>query len=131
MSKTRLFLFLAVALTAEAAGYALISRGMKEVGEIHLLSLPPFLPILHDVLTNTDFLSGIAMQSIYFFIFLGLLRKADLSVVVPSTALGYLLDGLFARFYLHEIVSPLRWVGIGTVVIGVYLIGKSHAIEKR
>ncbi len=129
MSRTRLFVYLMAALTAEAAGYALISQGMRQIGEVNLLHLPPLLPLAASVVTHASILGGVALQAIYFFIFLGLLRKADLSVVVPITALGYLLDGLFARFYLHETVSPLRWLGIGIVVAGVYLIGKSHPVE--
>jgi drug/metabolite transporter (DMT)-like permease len=52
-----------------------------------------------------------------------LLSWADLSYVLPVTAVGYALVALAGRVLLNERVSPVRWTGIVLIVGGVALVG--------
>jgi drug/metabolite transporter (DMT)-like permease len=56
---------------------------------------------------------------------LALLSWADVSVVVPATALTYVVAALGAKYLLNEKVAPLRWAGVLLVCIGVALISLS------
>jgi drug/metabolite transporter (DMT)-like permease len=47
------------------------------------------------------------------------LSWADLTYVLPATSLGYVLLALIAKYFLHEQVSPLRWLGIALISAGV------------
>jgi bacterial/archaeal transporter family protein len=56
---------------------------------------------------------------------LALLSWADVSIVVPATALSYVTAALGAKYLLHEDIAPLRWVGVFLVCAGVALLSLS------
>ncbi|WP_374356185.1 EamA family transporter [Chitinimonas sp.] len=60
-------------------------------------------------------------------IWIHLLRRVDVSFVQPLAASSYAVTPLLAMLILHESVSPLRWLGIAVILLGVYLVAASHA----
>ncbi len=68
---------------------------------------------------NPWVISGILLLLCFFASYLTALSWADLTFVLPSTALGYVVVALLSRFWLHEQISPLRWAGILLIVLGV------------
>jgi len=54
------------------------------------------------------------------------LKKGDLSVIAPLLALNYVWVALLSIVFLGEVINALRWIGIGSVVIGVSIIGRSE-----
>ena len=56
---------------------------------------------------------------------LDLWSNEDLSQVVPLYSLSYVAIALIGRLFLDEEVTPQRWVGIGAVLAGVFLIVRS------
>lgn len=52
-----------------------------------------------------------------------LLSLADLSFVLPVTAIGYVLNALIGHFLLGEAVSAMRWSGTALIVTGTVLTG--------
>jgi drug/metabolite transporter (DMT)-like permease len=112
--KTRLFLILVI--LSQPFGNLLLTMGMK-----------------HRVLASPwDYLSAIfsryvAMGIILLIVWLlsrmALLSWADLSYVLPLTAVGYIVTALIGRFLLHETVSTARWSGTLLIVAGTGLVG--------
>ena len=68
---------------------------------------------------------GIGLMAIAFFSLLALLSWADVSLVVPATALTYVVAALGGKFLLHEEVAPVRWAGVALVCVGVALLSLS------
>ena len=120
-----IFLLLAVALVVEATGLVLIRKGMMEVGEISTFNIKALFGIFLRMITNKTLILGVFFNAIYFGLFLTLLSWAELSFILPLTAVGYLMSGSFAQYFLMEQVSPLRWAGTLLIVAGVFLITKS------
>jgi transporter family protein len=112
---------IAMIVLADSAGDVLITKGMKQVGEIATIKPKELLAIARRVLSNKNFLSGIFFMAVTFFSFLTVLSWADLSLVFPSTSLVYVVSALGARFILKETVTVQRWLGIGLVCLGVVL----------
>src|SRR5215472_437727 len=56
---------------------------------------------------------------------MALLSWADLSYVLPVTSVGYVLVALISRLFLHEGISPGRWIGIGLIMMGVVIVGRT------
>jgi drug/metabolite transporter (DMT)-like permease len=54
---------------------------------------------------------------------MALLSWADLSYVLPVTAVGYVVVALLGRIFLQERITPARWVGVVLIVAGVALVG--------
>ena len=120
-----IFLVLTVALVMEAAGLVFLRKGMIEVGEISTLNLKELFAMFLRMITNKSVVLGVFFEAIFFGLFLTLLSWGELSLILPLTALGYLVSGVFAHYFLMEHVSPLRWAGTLLIVVGVFLITKS------
>jgi uncharacterized membrane protein len=114
-------ILIAVIVLADAAGDVLLTRGMKQVGEISTINPRALLTIGGRVITNKSFLSGIFFITITFVSFLIVLSWADLSLVFPAKSLVYVLSTLGAKLFLNETVTIERWMGILLVCFGVAL----------
>jgi len=53
------------------------------------------------------------------------LSWADYSYVMPAGAFGYAVLTLAAVVFLHETVSPKRWIGVLLICVGVLLVGQT------
>jgi len=52
-----------------------------------------------------------------------LLGWADLSYVLPVTAIGYVLTAIVGKYFLGEEISYQGWAGTGLIVAGIVLVG--------
>ena len=60
-----------------------------------------------------------------FFLFIALLSWADLSLVMPMTALSYPLSALGSYYFLKESLTIGRLAGTGLISIGVAFVSLS------
>jgi drug/metabolite transporter (DMT)-like permease len=65
---------------------------------------------------------GIALQAVAFLSFAALLTWADVSFVVPATALSYAVGAAGAAVLLGERVTTKRWAGVVLISSGVLLV---------
>ena len=107
-----------------ALGDSLLSHGMKEVG---CISLPHWSSILTAVLNPWVGL-GIAFLLFFFVSYTTALSWADLTYVLPASSLGYVLLAVIARFWLHEQITPMRWIGILLISAGVGFVTQGPAL---
>jgi len=118
-------LFIGIIVLAGTGGEIAVTHAMKQIGEVHVFRPASLLGVLGRVLRIGWMWAGIALMSAAFFSLLALLTWADVSFVVPATALSYVIGALGARFLLHERVTPVRWTGVLLVSVGVALISLS------
>ncbi len=69
--------------------------------------------------------AGIAMLIFSMFTRLALLSVADLSFVLPVTAVGYVLAAVLGRVFLHEDVTAIRWLAAFLIFAGVAVVGST------
>ncbi len=55
-----------------------------------------------------------------------LLSLADLSFVLPVTAVGYVLAAFLGKVVLHETVTRERWLGTVLIFVGAVLVGSTQ-----
>jgi len=116
-----------VAVIAGTIGDLLLASGMKELGDISTMNLRGILKVSLQALTSPKLVAGTAMLAVFFFLWLAVLSWEDLSVALPMQALNYILVAFLSQYFLHEVVSPLRWAGTVLVAVGVIMITKSSA----
>ncbi|MGA3019884.1 MAG: hypothetical protein ABSF62_22420 [Bryobacteraceae bacterium] len=114
----RTYLLLLVFLGLRAFGNLCLAWGTKHLPET--LAADP-LVYLRSMLDPAIAL-GIVMLILALLVRLALLSVADLSFVLPMTAVGYVLAALLGRFFLHEAVSPQRWLAVALIFSGTALV---------
>lgn len=70
-------------------------------------------------------LPGIACMTVWFFLWLGLLERWELSKVFPFEGLNPALLVVAAWAFLRERVTAGTWVGIGLITLGIVLVSRS------
>jgi uncharacterized membrane protein len=95
--------------------------GMKQVPE--KMSIDPTI-YLHAML-NPFVALGIAALILSLLTRMALLSLADLSFVLPVTAIGYVIAVLIGKIFLHETVSSERWWGTLLIFLGAVLVGST------
>ena len=117
----RLLVFLLIVVVSSTAGELAITHGMKKVGGPEHLTPRAVLAFLGRALGSGWFWLGMPLSAIYFYAMLALLSWAPVSLVVPATALTYVVGTFGAKLLLGECVSPMRWAGVALVCAGVAL----------
>jgi drug/metabolite transporter (DMT)-like permease len=76
--------------------------------------------------TNANIWIGIIFLTGFLISYMTVLSWADYSYVMPAGAFGYALLTLLAVIFLHESVSPVRWLGVILICVGVLLVGQTR-----
>jgi len=53
------------------------------------------------------------------------LSRVDVSIAYPLLSLGYVLNAAAAWWLFGEAMTPMRLVGIGVIIVGVYILTRS------
>lgn len=106
------------------AGDVLLKRGMQDVGAIDLHHVQALL----GAVLNPWVLTGILCLICFFASYLTALSWADLSYVLPATALGYVVVTFLSKYFLHENVSFWRWLGVMLISCGVGWVTRGPAL---
>src|SRR5579863_7507075 len=122
-TKTYVLLFLLVVLGS--VGNTILSKGMKDAGELDISRFATLLGGAMRVLTSGTIWAGIAMMLAFMVCHMLVLSWADYSFVMPFSAIAYALVPLLGYLFLHEQVSAARWIGIVLIVLGVVLINRT------
>lgn len=112
----------AFAALSAAIGESLLSYGMRRYGVINLTEPSEVLILLFAVFRNPYVFLGVVFLAVFFFLYLAALSWADLSFVLPLTAMSYIFGAVFAKFFLQEDVTWLRWLGTIVIVIGIVFV---------
>ncbi len=69
---------------------------------------------------------GVGLLVLWLLTRMALMSWADLSFVVPMTALGYVLSAIFGHFFLNEQVSWKQWLGTLLIFAGTALVSTTQ-----
>jgi drug/metabolite transporter (DMT)-like permease len=116
-----------LAVIAQAAANTLLSKGMKVIALMPSFTDGFSLIMLAYALRSPFIWGGIVLLVVFFACFLSAVSWADLSLVLPATALGYILNVFTGSYFLDEPVSPAHWFGSVLIVLGVFLVSLSGA----
>ena len=118
----RVILVLAVLILGSTGGEIAITYGMKATGEPARLRPRALFQFLGRALLNGWFWVGVPLMALSFYSLLLLLSWEPISLVIPASALSYVVGALGAKHFLGEQVSAARWAGEVLVCAGVALV---------
>ena len=115
---------IAVIVLASTAGDVLLSRAMKQIGDVgELRRRSGLLSVVGSILRHPSFLLGVLAMTVAFYSLLFGLSWGDVSLVAPASAsLTFVASAIAAKFFLHERVDHRRWLAAALVAAGVLLL---------
>ena len=78
-----------------------------------------------NIVTNKLIILGFGLYLISTVFWFGAMSKLDISLLSPLGSLVFVLTAMLALVFLGEKISAMRWMGIGVIIIGIYLLVKS------
>jgi uncharacterized membrane protein len=121
--KTYLLIFLMVIFGP--LGNVLLGKGMKGIGAASIGTAAGALNLLSLVLTSGTIWLGIGSLITFFVAYTLVLSWADYSYVQPASSVAYGMVALLAHFMLREVVTPMRWMGVLLICLGVLVVGQT------
>lgn len=119
------YLLLLLMILFGSLGDILLSKGMKQIGEISNWSIISLLETFGRVFTSSTMWLGIGSLVIFFVSYVLTLSWADYSYVSPASAMSFAVVPLLGYTVLGEALSPIRWAGVGLIFLGVVLISRT------
>jgi drug/metabolite transporter (DMT)-like permease len=123
MLKTLVLVLIAVLIGG--TGHVLLSKGMKTVGDLTEAPSSMVGAMILRAVSSPWLLLGVALQATFFVMYLTLLSRANVSQVLPLTAIDYIVVAFLARLLLAEPVTPARWAGIVLIAAGAVLVSRT------
>jgi drug/metabolite transporter (DMT)-like permease len=121
----RVIIAMTIATASAALGQIYVRRGMQQLGSLENYAPMAVLIYFWNAATNFYVIAGTALNTVFYLLFLAALSWTDVTVALPMTAIEYGFAAILAIVMLKEQVSPLRWLGIVLVIIGVALIART------
>jgi len=118
------FAFLMAGVLLNAAAQLLLKAGTNALGVI-TLTREDWFDTLLKMAAQLPFILGTACYVVSLFVWIVGLSRVPVSMAYPLLSVGYVVNAIAAHYLFGESVSLTRWLGIGFIVVGVWLVARS------
>jgi multidrug transporter EmrE-like cation transporter len=107
-----------------AAAQLLLKAGTNAVGhfEFHLDNV---LPVGLKLAFEPHILGGLACYAISVVVWIMALSRVPVSIAYPMLSIGYIVNAIAAFYLFNEPLAGQKLLGIGFIVVGVWLVARS------
>ncbi|HTT40734.1 MAG TPA: SMR family transporter [Burkholderiales bacterium] len=107
-----------------AAAQLLLKAGTNAIGHFDF-NVANALPVGLKVAAQPFILGGLACYAVSVVVWILALSRVEVSVAYPMLSIGYVVNAVAAYLLFGEAVTVQRLVGIGIIVVGVYIVARS------
>jgi multidrug transporter EmrE-like cation transporter len=118
------FSLLMLGVLLNAAAQLLLKAGTNRVGEF-AFSADNIVPIGAKLAANPPILAGLACYGVSVVVWVMALSRVPVSVAYPMLSVGYIVNAFAAWLLFGESLGAQKLVGIGFIVVGVFLVARS------
>ncbi len=118
------FAFLFTGVLLNAGAQLLLKAGTNSLGVI-TLTRDNWWDMLWRMGTQGHFVAGVVFYMVSLLVCIMGLSRVPVSVAYPLLSLGYVINAVAAHYLFGEAVTVTRWLGIGFIVLGVWLVARS------
>lgn len=118
------FAFLMTGVVLNAGAQLLLKAGTNSLGVISL-TRDNWWDMLWRMGTQGHFVAGVACYMVSLLVWIMGLSRVPVSVAYPLLSVGYVLNAVGAHYMFGETVTVTRWLGIGFIILGVWLVARS------
>jgi len=107
-----------------AAAQLLLKAGTNAVGhfEFHVDNL---VPVGLKLALEPHILGGMACYAISVVVWIMALSRVPVSIAYPMLSIGYVINAFVAWQWFGEALAAQKLLGIGFIVVGVFLVARS------
>ena len=118
------FSLLFTGVLLNAAAQLFLKAGTLRIGEF-AFSAENIIPIGWKLATQPFIVAGVGCYVISLVVWILGLSRVPVSIAYPMLSIGYIVSAIAAWYLFGESLTAQKMVGIGFIVIGVYLVAKS------
>lgn len=118
------FLFLLTGVLLNAGAQLLLKAGTNALGVI-TLSTDNWLAQFGRTAMEPHIGGALACYVVSVVVWIMGLSRVPVSIAYPMLSLGYIVNAVAAHYLFGESVTLSRWLGIGFIVVGVWLVARS------
>ncbi|MEQ1519604.1 MAG: SMR family transporter [Usitatibacteraceae bacterium] len=118
------FSLLLTGVLLNAAAQLFLKAGTLRIGEF-AFSVENIVPIGWKLATQPFIVAGIGCYAISLIVWIMGLSRVPVSIAYPMLSIGYIISAIAAWYLFGESLTAQKMIGIGFIVIGVYLVAKS------
>ncbi|PNW94616.1 SMR family transporter [Burkholderia pseudomallei] len=107
-----------------ACAQLLLKDGVRAVGHFEF-TRANIVPIGFKIATQLPIIGGLGCYVLSVVVWIVGLSRVDVSVAYPMLSLGYVVNAFAAWYLFGEVLSVQRLVGIGIILIGVFVLARS------
>jgi multidrug transporter EmrE-like cation transporter len=107
-----------------AAAQLLLKAGTNRIGTFDF-SAANIVPVGMQVAASPFVLGGLACYAISVVVWILALSRVPVSVAYPMLSIGYIVNAGAAWFLFGESLTAQKLVGIGFIVVGVWLVART------
>ena len=111
-----------------AAAQLLLKAGVNAVGAFSF-STANIIPIGIKLVTQWPILAGLSLYVVSVVVWILGLSRVDVSIAYPLLSMGYVVNAVAAYWLFGEVITLQRAIGIGIILIGVYLVARSAGLK--
>ena len=118
------FSLLMTGVLLNAGAQLLLKAGTNSVGMFEF-SRDNLLPVGLKLATEPHIAGGLGCYVVSVVVWILALSRVEVSIAYPMLSIGYVVNALAAWYLFGEAVTATRLIGIGVIIIGVYLVARS------
>ncbi|MFN7753509.1 MAG: SMR family transporter [Pseudomonadota bacterium] len=113
-----------VGVLLNAAAQLLLKAGTNAVGSFEF-SMANAVPVGWKLATQPSIVGGLACYVVSVVVWIMALSRTEVSIAYPMLSIGYVINAVAAWYLFGEAVGAQRMVGIGVIIVGVFLVARS------
>jgi multidrug transporter EmrE-like cation transporter len=118
------FALILAGVLLNAAAQLLLKAGTNAVGKFEFAAANA-VPVGLKLALEPRILGGIGCYVISVVVWILALSRVEVSIAYPMLSIGYVVNAVAAYYLFGEAVTATRLVGIGIIILGVFIVARS------
>ncbi|MGZ5049993.1 MAG: SMR family transporter [Methylobacter sp.] len=118
------FCLILTGVMLNAVAQLALKASVKEMGAIGL-NLSSSATAFFRLAGEPFLWTGLTCYGVSVIVWILALSRVDVSIAYPMLSMGYVVNALAAWYLFGEAMNPSRLIGIGIVLLGVYVLARS------
>ena len=107
-----------------AAAQLLLKAGTTRVGHFEF-SMDNVIPVGWQLATQPHIVAGMSCYAVSVVVWIMALSRVPVSIAYPMLSIGYVVNAFAAWWLFGESLAAQKLIGIGFIVVGVWLVARS------